>query len=74
LAAEAKSEEAAEISHDTEVSLAHFLSVAVREDKSATPAGLTLIERRAHIQAAIDAKHQVLSDIRKAESLAKQVP
>jgi hypothetical protein len=74
LAGEAKSEEAAEISHDTEVSLAHYLSVAVREDKSATPAGLTLIERRAHIQAAIDAKHQVLSDIRKAVSLAKQVP
>jgi len=74
LAAEAKSEETDEISHDTEVSLDHCLTFAEREDKNATSTRLTTSERGSRIQAAIEAKHLASSDIRKAESLAKQAP
>jgi hypothetical protein len=63
-----------ELSHDTSSSIEHYLKVAREEDGKALPTRLTISERSSRIKAGLDAKRAALSDIRKAKSLAKQVP
>jgi hypothetical protein len=63
-----------EISHNTEVSIEHYLGDAANEDKAARSAKKDP-DRRAHIKTAIEAKRKALSDIGQAKSLARrQVP
>jgi hypothetical protein len=63
-----------EISANTEASLKHYLGLALVEDLKAKSKKLSQGQRSAHIKAALSAKRTALSDIRKAKSLAKQVP
>ena len=63
-----------EISANTQASLKHYLSLALAEDLKAKSKKLTQRQRAGHLQTALAAKRTALSDIRKAKSLAKQVP
>jgi hypothetical protein len=67
-------ESPAEISEQTEASILHYLNTAFAEDRDALPAKLTRSQRDARIKEALENKRKALSDIRKAESLAKQLP
>jgi hypothetical protein len=62
-----------ELSHDSEVSIEHYLSEAIAEDKAAGSAKKTRA-RGTHVRIAMEAKRTALGDIGKAKSLARQVP
>jgi hypothetical protein len=62
-----------ELSHDSEVSIEHYLSEALAEDKAALTAKNTHA-RSGRIRTAMGAKRSALGDIAKAKSLARQVP
>jgi hypothetical protein len=62
-----------ELSHDSEVSIEHYLSEAIVEDKAAGSAKKTRA-RGTHIRIALEAKRTALGDVGKSKSLARQVP
>ena len=61
-----------DISHDTEVSIEHYLGEAVTHDKAAR-SGKKNQDPNAHIKVAIEAKRRALSDVGKAKSLARRM-
>jgi len=62
-----------ELSHDSEVSIEHYLGEGLAEDKAAGAAKKTRA-RNSHLKTAMGAERTALADIAKAKSLARQVP